>query len=121
MEQKNWTHVRQLLGYERLEDSALVEAINDLYRECREPLHNYFLPSAKLEEKCREGAKLKHKHDKPQTPYERQLEFPDVRCDNEGKVKEREWRSGPIPVSQARELGVDKTPWIKEVLPCSTL
>jgi hypothetical protein len=38
VEQKNWTHVRQLLGYERLEDPALVGAINDLYRECWEPL-----------------------------------------------------------------------------------
>jgi len=64
MEQKNWTHVRQLRGYDRLEDPALVGMIYDLSRECWEPLHNDFLPLAKLEEKSRDGAKLKRKHDK---------------------------------------------------------
>jgi hypothetical protein len=78
VEQKNWTHVRQLLGYDRLEDPQLVEPINVLYRECWEPLHNYFLPSAKLEEKRREGAKVKRRHDKPLTPCERLLGSPDV-------------------------------------------
>lgn len=47
VEQKNRAHVRQLLGYERQKDSALVGTINDPYRECWEPLHNDFLPSAK--------------------------------------------------------------------------
>jgi hypothetical protein len=28
VEQKNWTHVRQLLGYDRLENPALVGMIN---------------------------------------------------------------------------------------------
>jgi len=46
VEQKNWTHVRRLLGYDRLEDPRLVDLINALYRECWEPLHNYFLQSA---------------------------------------------------------------------------
>lgn len=78
VEQKNWTHVRQLLGYDRLDDASLVEAINALYRECWEPLHNYFLPSAKLEEKSREGAKVKRKHDQPQTPCQRLLACKEV-------------------------------------------
>jgi hypothetical protein len=42
VEQKNFTHVRQLLGYERLDDVRLVEAVNALYREAWGPLHNYF-------------------------------------------------------------------------------
>jgi len=46
VEQKNWTHVRQLLGYDRLDDMELLEPINRLYRELWEP-HNFFLPSAK--------------------------------------------------------------------------
>jgi hypothetical protein len=32
VEQKNWTHVRQLLGYQRLEQPELVPFINELYR-----------------------------------------------------------------------------------------
>jgi hypothetical protein len=31
VEQKNWSHVRQLFGYDRLEDSSLVALMNDLY------------------------------------------------------------------------------------------
>ncbi len=48
VEQKNWAHVRQLLGYDRLGDPELVEPINALYQSCWEPLHNEFLPSVKL-------------------------------------------------------------------------
>jgi hypothetical protein len=42
VEQKNWTHVRQLLGYDRLEDPTLREEINALYWDIWEPFHNYF-------------------------------------------------------------------------------
>ena len=73
VEQKNWTHVRQLLGYERLNDPALCAAINKLYCEIWEPLHNFFCPSAKLISKDRHGAKLKRRHDKPATPCARLL------------------------------------------------
>lgn len=37
VEQKNWTHVRQLLGYDRLGEPGLVGEISALYRECWEP------------------------------------------------------------------------------------
>lgn len=33
VEKKNWTHVRQLLGYERFDNPAVVEMINDLYKK----------------------------------------------------------------------------------------
>jgi hypothetical protein len=78
VEQKNWTHVRQLLGYDRLDDPELVAPINALYRDCWEPLHNHFLPSAKLEQKSRDGAKIKRRHDKPLTPCQRLLASPEV-------------------------------------------
>ena len=73
VEQKNWTHVRQLLGYDRLEDPELCEAINTLYRDLWEPLHNYFCPSAKLVNKERHGAKVQRRHDQPTTPCDRLL------------------------------------------------
>jgi hypothetical protein len=38
VEQKNWTHVRQLLGYQRLEQPELVPLINDLYRTSSAPI-----------------------------------------------------------------------------------
>jgi hypothetical protein len=78
VEQKNWTHVRQLLGYERLDDSELCVPINDLYREAWEKLHNYFCPSAKLLRKDRHGAKMKRRHGKPITPCDRLLAHPAI-------------------------------------------
>ncbi|MEM8952806.1 MAG: hypothetical protein AAGD22_01520 [Verrucomicrobiota bacterium] len=73
VEQKNWTHVRQLLGYDRLEEPALLERINLIYRDYWEPLHNFFSTSAKLVSKIRHGAKMQRRHDTPQTPCDRLL------------------------------------------------
>lgn len=74
VEQKNWTHVRRLLGYGRLEKPALVERINRLYRGPWQRFHNHFCPSVKLVEKRREGARIIKRHDAPKTPYQRLLE-----------------------------------------------
>lgn len=73
VEQKNWTHVRQLLGYYRLDNPSLVPLINDLYRNEISILNNFFMPNFKLIDKLRDGAKIIKKHDKPETPYHRLL------------------------------------------------
>lgn len=74
VEQKNWTHVRQWVGYDRLEHQELVEALNDLYENEWRLYHNFFNPSAKLLSKERVGSKTKKKYDKPKTPYQRLME-----------------------------------------------
>jgi hypothetical protein len=78
VEQKNWTHVRQLLGYDRFEDPQLVETINDLYRTAWDPFHNFFCPSMKLQAKCRIKSRIVKRHDAPQTPYQRLLAAPQL-------------------------------------------
>jgi hypothetical protein len=76
IEQKNWTHVRKIFGYERYDSKQAVEAMNDLYRNELRILQNLFLPSMKLLEKTRIGSKLKRRYDKPKTPLERLLNCP---------------------------------------------
>lgn len=71
VEQKNWTHVRQLFGYERFGNQAVVELMNDLYKNEFSQMNNYFLPNTKLIEKQRVESKVLKKHDKPATPYQR--------------------------------------------------
>lgn len=71
VEQKNWTHVRQLFGYERFDKKEVVELMNDLYRNEISLMNNYFLPNTKLIEKQRVDAKIIKKHDKAATPYQR--------------------------------------------------
>ena len=71
MEQKNWTHVRKLLGWERYDSERVVEAMNDLYRHELRLWMNLFLPSVKLVRKTRVGSKLRRVYDRAQTPLER--------------------------------------------------
>ena len=46
----------ELPGCDRLEHPQLVDLVNALYRDCWEPLHNYFLPSAKAGEQMSRGS-----------------------------------------------------------------
>lgn len=71
VEQKNWTHVRQLFGYYRFQNPYLVILMNDLYRNELSLLQNYFYPTMKLLDKIRIKAKIKKHYDQPQTPYQR--------------------------------------------------
>jgi hypothetical protein len=78
VEQKNWTHVRQLFGYDRLDSKAIVYWMNDLYRKEWSLYQNFFMPSTKLVCKERVGAKYKKKYDQPKTPFQRLLESSSV-------------------------------------------
>jgi hypothetical protein len=71
IEQKNWTHVRKLLGYVRYDTPGALEAINDLYAHELRLMQNLFLPSVKLLRKERVGARLRRRYDVPRTPFER--------------------------------------------------
>lgn len=78
IEQKNWTHVRQWLGYERLDHPDVVPLLNKLYQTEWRLFHNFFCPSVKLISKNREGSKTIKKHDLPKTPYQRIMESPHI-------------------------------------------
>jgi hypothetical protein len=71
VEQKNWSFVRQLLGYDRLDNPGLVELINGLYSNDWSLYQNHFCPTFKLLEKKKIASKYKRKYEYPQTPYQR--------------------------------------------------
>lgn len=71
VEQKNWTHVRELFGYERFDAESQVDFMNDIYQRLWNPLWNYFTPIMKLQSKTRIGGRVVKVHDKPTTPYQR--------------------------------------------------
>jgi hypothetical protein len=73
VEQKNWTHVRELLGYDRFDNPQIVNLLNDLYAKEWSLYRNHFYPTMKLKEKKKIGSKYYKKYDKPQTPYCRVL------------------------------------------------
>ena len=78
VEQKNWSHVRQLFGYDRFSDPKLVEMMNDLYSREWSLLQNFFMPSLKLKEKVRIGGRYRKRYFDPETPCQRLLDCPSV-------------------------------------------
>lgn len=57
VEQKNWTHVRPWLGYDRLDNPQVVPLLNQLYSQDGRWFHNFFSPSVKLISKERVASK----------------------------------------------------------------
>ena len=72
VEQKNWTHVRQLVGYLRFDTEAELELLNRIW-DLDGVFTNYLLAQQKLVEKHRHGAKVTKRYDRAQTPYARAL------------------------------------------------
>jgi hypothetical protein len=57
VEQKNWTHVRKLLGWQRYDTWEALTLINSLYEQLR-IFQNLFQPSMKLSRKIRKGSRV---------------------------------------------------------------
>lgn len=88
VEQKNWTHVRQLFGYYRYENPRLVTLMNDLYQNELSLLHNYFYPAMKLQDKVRIKSKIKKRYDQPQTPYQRLMNCSAISDEQKNKMRQ---------------------------------
>lgn len=77
VEQKNWSVVRRFVGYRRFDTDRHCQLLNDLYRALR-LYTNFFLPTMRLKEKVRDGAKVTRRYEAPVTPYRRVLASPHV-------------------------------------------
>jgi hypothetical protein len=71
IEQKNWTHIRKVIGYDRYETVEAVDAMNDLYQNELRLWINLFQPSVRLINTIRRGSRQKRIYDAPQTPLDR--------------------------------------------------
>jgi hypothetical protein len=103
VEQKNWTHVRQYLGYDRLDDLRVVDLMNELYTSEWRLYLNFFLPSVKLLSKERIGSKTIKKHDLPKTPYRRALESKHVSVQKKNILKEQFKTLNPFELKKGME------------------
>jgi hypothetical protein len=68
VEQKNWTPVRQTIGYERYESPQALALLRSIYQDLR-LFVNFFQPVMRLQCKVRLGSKVRKKYDQAQTPY----------------------------------------------------
>lgn len=102
VEQKNYTHVRALFGYERFDHGELVPLMNEIYQKYWNPLWNFFTPVMKLKSKERVGAKIVKTYDEPKTPYQRLLMSPNLSQDQKDQLKQH--MAGLNPFHLKKEL-----------------
>jgi len=103
VEQKNWTHVRKLLGWERYDTHETVEAINDLYRHELRLWLNLFLPSVKLVKKVRVGSKVRRVYDAPRTPFQRVQVSPQADRERVARLQELKKSLDPFQLGRVIE------------------
>ena len=70
VEQKNWTHVRGLVGYLRYDTPAELRMLNRIW-EANNVFTNYLLTQQKLISRERVGPKVHKRHDSARTPLQR--------------------------------------------------
>jgi hypothetical protein len=108
VEQKNWTPVRQWLGYDRLDSPEVVPLMNELYTSEWRWFLNFFCPSVKLLEKKRVASKTVKRYDKPKTPYRRVLESSAISEESKRKLKELYTTLNPFDLRKALEEKLKK-------------
>lgn len=104
VEQKNFTHVRELFGYDRIPAAHLVGLMNEIYSEYWNPLQNFFIPSTKLLRKTRIGARIKKEFEPHKTPYQRVMESKDLSDEQKELLKNRKAVLNPFELSKGLDL-----------------
>lgn len=87
IEQKNWTHVRKVVGYRRYDTTGELKLLNEIYATAG-LYRNFLQPAIKLREKTRVNGRIKRVYDKAQTPFERLLASGQI-----SKAKQQELRA----------------------------
>lgn len=101
VEQKNWTHVRKVVGYRRLDNTTELRLLNEIYGVLR-LYKNFFLPTIKLVGKTRVEGRIQRVYDSPRTPYQRVLESRQI--DRATKQGLRDIYAGLNPAELHRKL-----------------
>jgi len=107
IEQKNWTAVRRLIGYDRYESKEALKLIDTIYADWR-LLMNYFQPVRKLIRKERVGAKVRKYYDRARTPYQRVLAAPDVNEETKRQLQKLYLGLNPVKIRQRMEENLRK-------------
>ena len=108
VEQKNWTHVRNLFGYDRLDNCLVVTIMNELYRKEWSLYQNHFIPSMKLATKERFGSNYKKTYEEPKTAYQRVLESEFVDDTTKAKLRAIHATLNPFKLKHRIEIKLAK-------------
>jgi hypothetical protein len=107
VEQKNWTAVRQWIGYDRYESPEALALLEAIYVDLRLFI-NFFQPTMKLVEKTRVGSKVRKKYDTARTPYRRVLASPDIDASAKDRLREPYLSLNPLALQRRIEANLKK-------------
>jgi len=101
VEQKNWSIVRRFVGYRRYDTAGELKILNQLYKLLR-LFSNFFIPTLRMKEKIRDGARVTRRYGSAKTPYQRVLESSQV--DDEVKDQLMEFALHLNPAELLRKI-----------------
>lgn len=115
VEQKNWSVVRQVVGYDRYEGGEAVAALERVYALLHVYVNGY-LPVMKLVGKERDGARVRKHYDVPQTPYRRAQTAGVLRPDTQESFAAPLAATGPLRLRRQIDAALAQV-WARRVGP----
>jgi hypothetical protein len=101
VEQKNYTHIRQWLGYRRYDKQAQLQLINDLYRNELRRFNNYFRPVMKISSKEKvNNSVCKKKYGAALTPYQRLMNSKQIPPETKAKLQKLYESLNPVKLKE---------------------
>ena len=107
IEQKNWTVVRQFVGYDRFESPAALVQMRKVYELLRLYV-NLYQPVMKLIGKEREGSKLRKHYDMAKTPFRRGAEAGSIAGEKRAELERLMAENGPLSLRRRLDAELDK-------------
>lgn len=102
IEQKNYTHVRKLVGYHRYDTEEQIKLLNDLYRNEYRLFTNFFRPMMKIKSKEKiNNSVCKKKYDDAKSPYQRLMACKQLSPEEKKKLKVLYLSLNPVQLKRA--------------------
>ena len=109
VEQKNYTHIRRILGYGRYDTQQQLNIMNDLYRNELRLFNNFFRPVMKIVSKEKiNNSVCRKKYDEAKTPYQRLLESKQLNHKQKQKLTEIYFSLNPVKLKNIIDRKVRK-------------
>jgi len=110
IEQKNWTAIRQLVGYSRFETKEQLNILNDLYSNEWRLYLNFFQPTMKLREKIKDTqtGRTSKKYYEAKTPYQRLIDHPDVSVEQKDMLRSAYDSLNPVKLKQQIKVKINR-------------
>ena len=107
VEQKNWSVVRRLIGYDRLDTQPQFLLLQSIYQDLR-LYFNFFQPVLKLVAKRRVDNKTIKRYDTATTPYQRVLASADIPPDGKARLANQYVHLNPVLLRTTIDQKVDQ-------------